>query len=382
MKVKTVAEIAFWSSLASICYPYFGYPLILWAIGWLRRCSVQRAEIQPSVSLIITVHNEEPLIQQKLENTLALSYPREYFEVIVASDGSTDKTEEIARQYALQGVQLVAQKERKGKEAAQRLAVAAARGEILVFTDAAVMLQTDAIQSIVRNFADPSVGCVSSEDGILNASDETSGEDLYIRYEMWLRRLETQANSLVGLSGSFFAVRREVCRDWSDRFASDFYLLLSAVRHGYRGISDPICIGYYRAVSSAEKEFPRKVRTVLRGMTVFFATRDVMNPIRYGFFSWQVISHKLLRWSVPIFLSLLLIANIFLLNHTFYQVIFLLQALFYGAAWMGYKYNNLQKWFLIKVPSFFLVVNLSIIIAWRHYFTGRQQILWQPTRRS
>jgi len=379
--VKTIAGTALWVSIGGIFYAYFGYPLILWIIGRFRPRPVQHGEIQPSTSLIITAHNEERVIRQKIENTLDLNYPQQLLDIIVASDGSTDKTEEITREYALHGMRLMAQKERKGKEATQRLAVNAAHGEILVFTDAAVMLERNAIQNIVRNFADPSVGCVSSEDGILNANAATSGENFYIRYEMWLRRLETQANSLVGLSGSFFAVRRELWQGWSDLLASDYYILLNAVRHGYRGISDPMSIGYYRAVSSMEKEFHRKVRTVLRGITVFFATREVLNPVRFGLFSWQVISHKLIRWSVPLFMLLVFICNIPLLGRPAYLFLFLVQSLFYTLACIGYKIQGLQRFLLIKVSSFFAIVNISIAIAWFDYFKGRRQALWEPTQR-
>jgi len=379
--MKTVAETLFWLSLASIFYAYFGYPIVLWTLGRLWSRPVQRAPIRPSVSLIITAHNEEQTIRQKLENTLALEYPREHFEVIVASDGSTDKTEEISRLYSPYGVRLVAQRERKGKEAAQRLAVEAACGDILIFTDVAVVLERDALRNMVSNFADPSVGCVSSEDRIVNAKGETSGENFYIRYEMWLRRLETQANSLVGLSGSFFAVRKELCEGWSDRLASDFYLLLNAVRHGYRGISDPYSLGYYRAISSTEGEFQRKVRTALRGITVFFATREILNPAQYGLFSWQVISHKLLRWSVPLALLCLFLSNILLLGRRFYLVSFCLQSLFYLAAFVGYSCQPFHRHKLIKIPTFFSIVNLSIAIAWWRYLTGTRQVLWAPTRR-
>lgn len=381
MKVQTVAEIAFWFSIGLGFYSYFGYPLILLAIGRLRSSPVRSAAIQPSVSLIITVHNEERVIRQKLQNTLALDYPRDHFEIIVASDASTDKTEEIVQEYSSSGVGLVVQSERKGKEAAQRLAVKRARGEILVFTDASVMLPTKAVRNIVRNFADPTVGCVSSEDCIINAQGESSGENFYVRYEMWLRRLETRANSVVGLSGSFFAIRRALCGRWSDCLASDFYLLLNAVRQGYRGISDPESVGYYSVVSSPEKEFQRKTRTVLRGLTAFFATREVLNPFLYGLFTWQVISHKLIRWLVPPLLCVIFLSNSLLLTSPFYQASFSLQVLFYGAAIIGYKYPALQMYTLIKVASFFSIANLSIAVAWWRYLSGREQLQWEPTRR-
>src|SRR5262245_22842289 len=211
-----LGEIVFWASVALIAYAYVGYPLALGVISLARTRRVEKADISPSVTFIITAHNEEKRIADKLENTLKLAYPHSKLEILVASDCSTDRTDEIVKSYGDRGIQLVRASVRKGKEAAQSLAVAVAKGEILVFSDVATILPERAMSNIVKNFHDRTVGCVSSVDRFVDQHGRASGEGGYVKYEMYLRALETRVNSLVGLSGSFFAARREVCQDWRE----------------------------------------------------------------------------------------------------------------------------------------------------------------------
>ena len=193
----------------------------------------------PSVSYIITAYNEEKRIKEKIENSLGQDYPKEKLEIIVASDCSSDGTDEIVRSFEENGIKLVRAPERKGKENAQKHAVDAANGEILVFSDVATVLKPDGISNIVRNFSDPAIGCVSSEDKFVDKDGNVSGEGAYVKYEMFLRKLESKVNTLVGLSGSFFAARRQVCENWATDLQSDFNTLLNSVKLGLRGISDP-----------------------------------------------------------------------------------------------------------------------------------------------
>jgi cellulose synthase/poly-beta-1,6-N-acetylglucosamine synthase-like glycosyltransferase len=289
-------EIIFWLSLGLMGYAYFGYPLLLGVMSLFRDREVMRADITPSVTFVITAYNEENRITEKLENTLKLSYPDALLEIIVASDCSSDRTDELVKSYELRGVMLVRAAERRGKEAAQKLAVQSAKGEILVFSDVATILPGNAIQNIVRNFYDPTVGCVSSEDRFVETDGKISGEGAYVRYEMCLRSLETRVNSLVGLSGSFFAARSSVCKaQWSEDLQSDFNTVLNSMRSGLRGVADPDSVGYYRNIRDERKEFDRKVRTVLRGISVFMQSLSLVNPFQYPIFAWQLFSH-ILGW--------------------------------------------------------------------------------------
>jgi len=198
-----------------IFFSYFGYPISLYLVSFFRKKGVQKATFFPHVTMIITAYNEGKRIKDKLDNTLALEYPGEKLQILVASDGSTDQTNAIVKDCEKKGVELLAIEKRRGKENAQKVAVKRASGEVIIFTDVATHLDLGGVKEIVFNFADPSVGCVSSEDQLVGKNGKRSGEGFYVRYEMWLRRLESKINSLVGLSGSFFAARKEVCQDFS-----------------------------------------------------------------------------------------------------------------------------------------------------------------------
>lgn len=374
-------EAIFWSAIIFVFYSYLGYPVLLIVLGFLRNRSVKKGDITPNVSLIITAYNEEKRIREKIENALQQDYPRDRLEILVASDCSEDRTDEIVRSLASKGVQLVRAERRGGKEAAQKLAVNAATGEILVFSDVATILPPNAIANIVKNFYDPTVGCVSSVDRVLDSGSATGGEGIYVKYEMLLRNLETRVGTLVGLSGSFFAARREVCQNWQSELQSDFNTLLNAVHLGLRGVSDPESVGYYKNIADETREYERKVRTVLRGISVFMKGLPMLNPFRYGIFSWQLLSHKLCRWLVSIALIFAFVSNAFLIHRSsFYLSVFVLQLAFYALALGGVRINPSSR-NILKIPSFFVLVNLSILTAWFRYLRGQRIVTWEPSER-
>jgi cellulose synthase/poly-beta-1,6-N-acetylglucosamine synthase-like glycosyltransferase len=376
-------DIVFWVSVALIMYAYVGYPLALGVVSLLRTQRVEKADVSPPVTFIITAYNEEKRIAEKLENTLKFAYPREKLEILVASDCSSDTTDEIVKSYGERGVRLVRAAVRKGKEAAQKLAVEVAKGEILVFSDVATILPEEAVLNIVKNFHDPTVGCVSSVDRFVDQDGRVSGEGAYVRYEMFLRSLETRVNSLVGLSGSFFAARREVCKEkWSDDLQSDFNTVLNSVRMGLRGVADPDSIGYYKNIADERKEYERKVRTVLRGISVFMRSLALVNPLRHAVFAWQLLSHKLCRWLVPFGMITAFVSNAVLaLSSRWYAMLFLVQVLFYSVALGGIFWKPLLRLPVIKLFSFFLLVNASIFQAWVRYWSGERLVTWEPSKR-
>ncbi|MCI5143859.1 MAG: hypothetical protein D3909_19485 [Candidatus Electrothrix sp. ATG1] len=241
-------------------------------------------------------------------------------------------------------------------------------------------LEPQGLLEIVSNFADPSVGCVSSEDCLLAQDGKPSGEGLYVRYEMWLRQLESHVNSLVGLSGSFFAARKEVCRDFSGDVQSDFRTLLSSMKIGLRGVSDPKAVGFYLDIADEKREFERKVRTVLRGLTVFLNHLEFLNFFKYKLFSYQIFCHKLLRWFVPFFLAGAFLSNVLLVSSANFFVLLLAgQSIFYVLALFGWTTRSLKG--VLKIPTFFLVVNAAIAVAWWQYLTGKRVIMWVPSER-
>lgn len=375
-------EYIFWLSILFIFYTYLGYPLLLIVISKIRDLPIKKGNITPEVSFIITAYNEEKRIREKVENTLKQDYAKDKLEIIIASDCSSDRTDEIVKSYEFQGVQLVRAKERKGKEAAQKLAVDKAVGEIFVFSDVATILSSHGIKTIVKNFSDPTVGCVSSVDRFVNSDGYISGEGAYVKYEMFLRNLEMKVNTLVGLSGSFFAARKEVCRNWAVDLQSDFNTLLNSIKTGLRGVSDSESIGYYKNIIDEKKEFERKVRTVIRGISVLMKSLSLLNPFRYGLFSWQLFSHKLCRWFVPFAMILVFMSNLFLISHhKLYQYIILLQLLFYAVAFGSSIRKNLPFKSVMKIPFYFVISNLSILMAWYGYIKGDRLIIWEPSKR-
>lgn len=375
-------QVVFWMSVIFVGYAYAGYPLLLLTLSAFRNRPVRRANIYPTVSFIITAYNEEPRIREKIENTLQQNYPPDRFDIVIASDCSTDGTDDIVRSYESRGVRLLRATERKGKEAAQTLAVESASGAILVFSDVAALLPSDGVSNIVMNFSDPTVGCVSSVDRFVDSDGRTSGEGAYVKYEMLLRRLETRVNTLVGLSGSFFAARRAVCDPWAEDLQSDFNTLLNAVKSGLRGVSDPDSIGYYKNLVDERKEYERKVRTVLRGISVLMKSLPMLNPFKYYLFSWQLFSHKLCRWLVPFAMILVFVSNMLLVpSSAFYQYTFGFQLTFYGIALAYLWIQRLPKKDMLRIPSFLLMANLSILDAWYRYVRGERILGWDPSKR-
>jgi cellulose synthase/poly-beta-1,6-N-acetylglucosamine synthase-like glycosyltransferase len=312
-------------------------------------------------------------------------------QILVASDCSDDGTDDIVREFGERGVELVALPERRGKVAAQNTALERATGEVLVFSDSRILLSRDSIAAMMEDFADPEVGCVSSTDEVIGdgageggaaGPERSAGEGLYVRYEMWLRRLEAETGTLIGASGSFYAVRRALAMAWSEGLTRGFLTPLKVIEAGYRAIPEPRAIGRYRALAEPEAEFRRKVRTVMRGMAVLFSMRQLLNPFKHRGVALRLWSHKVLRWTVPFFLVLALLSSLLLApGSRFYSLALAAQVAFYVCALLGYVNRRLESQVIFRVPLFFANVNLSILLAWIRYLRGARQVTWEPTRR-
>jgi cellulose synthase/poly-beta-1,6-N-acetylglucosamine synthase-like glycosyltransferase len=375
-------EFVLWGSFFLVFYAYFGYPLLLMAVNRISRGIDYKSLHYPeqlSVTLIIPVHNEQAVIERKLDNTKALDFSGE-LQVLIISDGSSDDTVEIVNNYqGLQNLTFIVLEERKGKANALNAGLEAARGDIIVFSDASIMFDPQAITEIVRPFALDEMGCVSGEDLI----EGGSGEGLYGKYELFLRKQESVTGSIVGASGSLYAQRKQIVTPFIEGVAPDFYSVLNTVEQGYRAISISESFGYMKAVESHKDEFNRKVRTLIRGITALFKKSKLLNPFSYPRFSLYLISHKLLRWLVPFFLISLLVSNLFLIESPFYLLLLLLQVLFYAMAGLAAFSEPLQKALpIVKLPLFFVAVNVSILKAWLKYLSGTRQEIWTPTKRS
>jgi glycosyltransferase involved in cell wall biosynthesis len=376
-----MTELLFWGCVLFVAYAYFGYAVVLFLLVKLRNRAIRRRDVTPTVTLIVTVRNEEKRIADKIEQSLELDYPKDRFELIVASDCSTDDTHAIVAHHKHRGVRLVVASERHGKEFAQKLAIAASTGEILVFSDVATRLDRDGLRHIVRNFADPTVGCVTSVDRLISPSGEVSGEGFYVRYEMLLRSLESSVGSVVGLSGSLFAARRHVCNPWAVDLPSDFTTLFNSLRHGLRGISDPASVGYYPDLADKTKEYRRKVRTITRGISSLCRNLSLLNPFRYGIFAWQIFSHKVCRWLVPFALIGILLTNVALSAESgVYAAFLLMQSAMYIVAARGFRHPERLS-VGPRTVTFFVLANVSILHAWMNVLCGRKFVTWEPSQR-
>jgi glycosyltransferase involved in cell wall biosynthesis len=365
-----------------VWWTYAGYFIAIWVLSVVRPRPVDKKDQFPQISMVITACNEERQIAQKIENSLSLEYPKDKLEIIIVSDASTDATETIVRSYAGRGVTLLPLLERRGKHSGQRRGIQIAQGEILVFTDATTFLERDALSKIVRSYADSTVACVSGIDRPETAGGELAGEGAYVKYEMKLRAFEGSVDSIVGASGCFFSARKSLCSDWIDNLSSDFYIPIMAKLNGFRAILDPEAIGAYRVVVEAAKEFDRKVRTVVHGLEVLFHFKTAMNPFRCGLFAFSIISHKLCRWIVPFALVVAFASNAFLATAgRFYKVALAAQMAFYCLALAGYLVRGLRGIVLFRIPFFFAMVNISIVVAWYKYLSGAKYVVWESTRR-
>lgn len=285
--------------IAVVVYTYAGYPLLLRLLVRLRGPkAVRRTRMTPRVSLIISAYNEQAVIRDKIENALALDYPREALEIIVVSDASTDATDTIVQEYARRSVRLERQPERRGKTGGLNAVVPTASGEIVVFSDANALYERGAIRALVRNFADPDVGCVTGEarylPGHANAADR--GERAYWDYEIQIKRLETAVGSMVGGDGAIYAIRRSLWRTLPETAINDFLNPLQIVAAGYRAVYEPEAICYEHTAGNVRAEYRRRVRIVSRSWRAVFQARGVLNPFRVGLFAWSLVSHKMLRW--------------------------------------------------------------------------------------
>ena len=375
-------KFLFWFSISGSLYAYLGYPILLHLLRGLTANKAKGGgeappEYVPSVSLLIPAHNEGATIESKIRNTLSLDYPREKLEIIVISDGSTDDTNTIVSGYGGEGVSFIELKSRGGKARALNSGLAAAKGEIIVFSDASILLEPMALRNIVCGFLDESIGCISGEDHIL----EAGGEGLYGRYELYLRNLESAVYSIVGASGSFYAQRRTLCQSFREGMAPDFLSVLNTVETGSRAITEPSAIGIMASSKRIGDEFRRKERTILRGITTLSHKRNLLNPFRYGIFSISLFSHKVMRWMVPFFMIFLMISNARLLAEPFYRWVMLCQGIFYLLACASLLKSTSRRSLILKIPHYFCISNAAILTATLKYMKGFRQEIWTPTQR-
>jgi len=377
-------QIIFWIAIAAIAYTYAGYPLLLILIGKFRAKPITRREVTPSVTVIIAAYNEERDLAGKLDNTLALDYPKDKLEIIVTSDCSTDRTDEIVGSFKSRGVRLHRQAERLGKTAAQNAAVEKASGEILLFSDATTHYRPDVLRMLVPSFADPSVGCATGT--VIYAHDADSsvshGTRSYWSYEFLLKKHESAITSLIGVCGCMYAVRKSAYVPLYHEACSDFLVATMMVRQGLRAVYEPEAVCVEAPNARAHKELAVRVRIITQTLADLWRNRDVLNPFVKGFYAVQLLSHKVMRYIVPLFLIAILMTSAFLALHSaFFAVIFMAQVCFYlasAASTVLVRLGVNSRW--LALPHYFVITNVACLIALFKLLRGERYIKWEPVR--
>lgn len=369
----------FWLSACFVVYVYAGYPLLLALRAALRKRRVGRGPLSPTVSVVLAVYNEEERICARLENLLSQQYPEEKFEVIVVSDGSTDRTDQLVAPFAGQRVRLERLDTRQGKAVAVNKGVGSACGEIILFTDVRQSFEPGVISRLVANFNDPGVGCVSGELLFLRDPESRIQAEMggYWHYEKWIRKNEALTGSAVGATGAIYAMRRALYRPLPPGTILDDVLTpMNVVLQGYRTVFDGSALAFDLVSKDFSQEWKRKVRTLAGNWQLITLCPALLLPYRNPCW-WRFLSHKLFRLLVP-FALLLALAGGALAQGTFYRLLTMLQLAFYLAGIAGALAPAARSYRLVNLISFFLVMNLAALAGFWRWASGRCQTAWLP----
>ena len=369
----------FWIFVILSVYSYILFPLCLSVLSVISRRPWEKGDFKPYVSIVISVFNEEGIIAKKIQNNIELAYPLGKLEIIIISDGSTDRTEEIVRGFNDERIVIKAYRERAGKTACLNRAVPEAKGEIILFTDANSMFPADILLKLVGHFADKSIGLVT---GWTRYGDNRQDEDttgIYSRFERWTKIKESLLSSCVGADGAVFAIRKELYKTLREDDINDFVIPLHVIRQGRRAVMDPDVYCYEKSADDAGKEYQRQVRITNRTLNAIRRNLEFLNPIRYGWFAYFLVSHKVMRFLVPFFLIAVFILNIMLLSRShLYSLTLGFQLFTLAAAMIGIL--GLTNGKLTCIAKFFLVTLLAQLTAWLRTFAGISETMWTPQR--
>lgn len=381
----------FWFSLAVVVYTYVGYGLIIYILskGWGKNTApkVPLENDLPEVTLLVAAYNEEKYIIQKIENSLALDYPADKFRLWVVADGSTDRTVELCRAYPT--VTVFHSPERKGKIHAVNRVMQEIKTSIVIFSDANTDLNQDALKNIVRHFSDPKVGGVAGEKRIVSLDQDNasgSGEGLYWKYESALKTMDSKFTTAIGAAGELFAVRKELyVNPHADTIIEDFVTSMKIVAAGYRFVYEPEAYAIETASASIKDEWKRKVRISAGGIQAIIRLPELLNFFKFGWVSWQYVSHRAMRWSLaPLSLLILLVSNVILIPYsTFFLIGCLGQCAFYLLAIMGHLFRDKKigiKGFF--VPYYFTMMNLSVFAGAARLLRKKQSVVWEKSARA
>lgn len=390
-------KILFWACLLIVFYTYIGYGIILYIIIRLKRCFKGKPmkhvlpsdEELPTMTLMICAYNEEDVVAEKMENTLAIDYPKDKFRIMWVTDGSNDRTNELLKAYP--EVDIVFSPERRGKSAALKHGLQELQTRYVTFTDANTMLNTGALREIARLFMDPTVGCVSGEKRVAAKKDgemAAEGEGLYWRYESTLKKWDSELYSTMGAAGELYAIDPTLVREVPDEaLLDDLMMSMYVVEDGKRIAYAPNAYAQEYGSANIHEESKRKRRIAAGGLQSIWWLRSMLNPFRQPLVTFQYVSHRVLRWSLtPIAMVLLLIINIALVTlgcHPFYTIILGLQLLFYlmaFAGWIQNRYGHKNK--LLYAAYYFVFMNLNVFRGMVYLKNHGKNGAWEKAKRS
>jgi len=374
----------FGSAMSVLLYVYVGYPLLLAVITRWNVRPRSSAAITPTVSVIIAAYNEEKIIREKIDNTLSCDYPSELLEVVVISDGSTDRTNSLVQEMRDERIKFCSYLPRRGKAYALNQAAGIAKGEVFVFSDANVLYEKAAIRRLTSNFADPSVGAVCGKVLLGSLHDEGTepvGEGLYMRYEGLIQEMEGKLHTMIGTDGAMYAIRGKLFERLPENtILDDFVTAMRVLKHGRRIVYETEAQGIELVAPSVRKEYTRKVRMIAGGYQSLALLRFVLNPFRFPLVAFQFVSHKLLRWFSPFLLASAFFSNLFLLQVPGFRVLFAIQSTFYGCAITGFSSETLRKFKIFYIPYYFCSSNVAAAHGLWRYLLSHQGVTWEKAR--
>jgi cellulose synthase/poly-beta-1,6-N-acetylglucosamine synthase-like glycosyltransferase len=378
--VTLFAAVVFWLSVTVVAFVYFGYPATL-LLARRRPPRANPGAVPPKVSVLIAAYNEARVIGATVANKLDSDYPPDRLELVVVSDGSEDGTDEIVRGFADRGVKLVRQSPRQGKTMALNLAREIAGGEIIVFSDANSLYDRSTIRRLVAAFEDPEVGYATGQLLYWNPAQSGAAAScgLFMRYENWLRRLETRVGSIVGVNGGVDAVRRALYAPMRADQLPDFVLPLSVVEQGRRVVFAPEALSFEDASATTSDEFQMRVRVSLRAYRALADMRRLLHPGR-GLFAYQLLVHKVLRYALFAPLALAFVSNLLLLQHPLHQATMAAQAAFYAAALAGFPLARRTESSALLAPYYLVLTNAAAAVAFVRFLRRDRAVTWKPRK--
>lgn len=378
-----LAEVLFWVSFAVLLYVYAGYTFLLAVLAAFVPRRRPKVDFTPRLSILIAAYNEQTGIRRKIEQTLSLDYPSDLIEVLILSDGSTDQTDAIVESFRDPRVRLLQVSGRKGKTNAQNEGVKVARGDVLIFSDATTIYHPQALRHLASNYADPKVGAVSGRYQYFDPAGRSPmglGTIAFWNYENFTKVMQSRIRTISGCCGCIYSVRREAYTPLAPDVISDLVQPLHVIRQGYRVVFEEGALAYEETTQSTSEEFSMRVRVVTRGIRGLLSVPALLMPWRFGWVSFQLWSHKILRWLVPFFLLILLGSSLFLWQNPFHRLFLVAQGVFYGITLIALLLPIQRLWKPLGIPLYFCTLNAAAFFSVIEVLRGKKYVVWETVR--